>query len=92
MNTQLVNSIIQVVRALPNEEQAFLIETLNRLSQQKLDSEAESATTPAKTRPTHSTETLTTDDVWDIWQSLGDEAVQGMLENTSTQHDRYLSC
>lgn len=31
MNTQLVNSIIEVVRALPTEEQTALLETLNRL-------------------------------------------------------------
>ncbi|MBE9158190.1 hypothetical protein IQ265_15340 [Nodosilinea sp. LEGE 06152] len=33
MNTQLVNSIIEVVRALPMEEQTALLETLNRLYQ-----------------------------------------------------------
>ncbi|WOD40346.1 hypothetical protein [Nodosilinea sp. E11] len=33
MNTQLVNSIIEVVRALPTEEQTALLETLNSLFQ-----------------------------------------------------------
>ncbi|MGB3309692.1 MAG: hypothetical protein WBG32_08160 [Nodosilinea sp.] len=33
MNAQLVNSIIEVVRALPTEEQTALLEILNRLFQ-----------------------------------------------------------
>lgn len=88
MNTQLVNSIIQVVRALPTAEQTFLIQTLNQLFQQP-DTGPE--TSQIETQPTQQTEpTPATDDPWHIWQSLGDDAVPGTLESTSTRHDRYL--
>ncbi|MGB3201584.1 MAG: hypothetical protein WBA99_11815 [Nodosilinea sp.] len=48
MNTQLVNSIIEVVRALPTEEQAALLETLNRLFQPLRDGDAIAAIFPAQ--------------------------------------------
>ena len=89
MNTQLVKSIIQVVRALPTDEQTFLIQILNQLFQQP--STGPTTSQQAKINPTHQTESATAaDDPWQIWQSLGDDAVPGTLDNTSTRHDHYL--
>lgn len=92
MNTQLVNSIIQVVRSLPRAEQQLLIENLNQLllqptlsGSEQLDLEA-AADTP---EPTNS-EAAVNEEAWAIWQSLGDDAVSGQLENPSIHHDRYL--
>ena len=73
MNTQLVDSIIQVIQALPKAEQQMLIDQVNRIGESdtslvnEIDEEA-----------------------WNVWRSLGDDAVEGRLENTSIHHDRYL--
>jgi hypothetical protein len=92
MNTQLVDSIIQVVRALPRAEQTLLIESLNRLFHQETISESTGITEEAEItlQKTPNMETPNVEDAWAVWQSLGDDAVPGKLENTSTQHDRYL--
>jgi hypothetical protein len=82
MNTQLVESIIQVVQALPIAEQTLLIERLNRLSPQTFPSELPIAF-PAET------ETIDPE-AWEVWRSIGDDAVSGQLENPSVQHDQYL--
>lgn len=29
-------------------------------------------------------------EAWEVWQTLGDDAVEGKLENPSINHDRYL--
>lgn len=29
-------------------------------------------------------------EAWEVWRSLGDDAVEGKLENPSINHDRYL--
>jgi YhcG PDDEXK nuclease domain len=29
-------------------------------------------------------------EAWEVWQSLGDDAISGRLENPSVNHDRYL--
>jgi len=82
MNTQLVESIIQVVQALPQAEQLLLIERLNRLLPQ-----AESA----ELSPTLATKEEVIDpEAWEVWRTLGDDAVEGKLENPSINHDRYL--
>ncbi|WP_448572870.1 hypothetical protein [Trichothermofontia sp.] len=82
MNTQLVESIIQVVQALPKAEQPLLIERLNRLLPQVESSEPSPAAT---------TEEEDIDpEAWEVWQTLGDDAVEGKLENPSINHDRYL--
>lgn len=73
MNTQLVDSIVQVIRALPKAEQQMLIDRVNRIG--------ESDTTLVNEID---------EDAWKVWQSLGDDAVEGRLENTSINHDRYL--
>lgn len=70
MNTQLVDSIIQVIRALPKGEKQMLIDQLNRIEEADTNSINE--------------------DAWKVWQSLGDDAVAGRLENTSIHHDRYI--
>lgn len=80
MNTQLVDSIIQVVQALPQEEQQLLIERLNLLHQPKSTTVVE-ATGKASEQDS---------DAWEIWRTLGDDAVPGRLENPSVNHDRYL--
>lgn len=46
MNTHLVNSIIEVVRALPTEEQTALLTTLNRLFQPMGNGDAIAALAP----------------------------------------------
>lgn len=88
MNTQLVNAIIQVVWVLPADEQAFIIEALN----QSFDKPIHKTTAEAiatKTQATSPSPPPADDDAWEVWQSLGDDAVPGNLENASTQHDRY---
>jgi hypothetical protein len=82
MNTQLVESIIQVVQALPKAEQLLLIERLNRLLPQAKSSEPSPATTTE--------EEAIDPEAWEVWQTLGDDAVEGKLENPSINHDRYL--
>lgn len=82
MNIQLVESIIQVVQALPKAEQLLLIERLNRLSPQAESSELSPATTVE--------EDAIDPEAWAVWQTLGDDAVEGKLENPSINHDRYL--
>jgi hypothetical protein len=39
--------------------------------------------------PTPDEETIDPE-AWDVWRSLGDDAVEGKLENPSINHDRYL--
>jgi len=70
MNTQLVDSIIQVIQALPQAERKMLIDQLNRMVESDTNSINE--------------------DAWEVWRSLGDDAVAGRLENTSIYHDKYL--
>jgi hypothetical protein len=82
MNNQLVESIIQVVQALPKDEQILLIERLNRLLPQAKSPEL-SATLTTK-------EEVIDPEAWEVWQTLGDDAVEGNLENPSINHDRYL--
>lgn len=92
VNTQLVNSIIQVVRSLPRDEQQLLIESLNQLLLQPLTDES-GTSEPAATADTISdkdSEEPIDADAWAVWQSLGDSAVSGQLENPSVNHDRYL--
>jgi hypothetical protein len=92
VNTQLVNSIIQVVRSLPRDEQQLLIESLNRLLLQPLTDES-GTSEPAATADTISdkdSEEPIDADAWAVWQSLGDSAVSGQLDNPSVNHDRYL--
>jgi hypothetical protein len=82
MNTQLVESIIQVVQALPKAEQLLLIERLNRLLPPAESSEP-SPTLTIK-------EEVIDPEAWEVWRTLGDDAVEGKLENPSINHDRYL--
>ncbi len=82
MNTQLVESIIQVVQALPKAEQRLIIERLNRLLPPAQLSELLPATTTEQE--------LIDPEAWDVWQTLGDDAVEGKLENPSINHDHYL--
>ncbi|WP_448561839.1 hypothetical protein [Trichothermofontia sp.] len=81
MNTQLVESIIQMVQALPKAEQLLLIKRLNRLLPQAESSEPSPATT---------TEEDIDPEAWEVWRTLGDDAVEGKLENPFVNHDRYL--
>ena len=81
MNTQLVNSIVQVVQALPTDEQTALLAVLNRLIQPSV--------TPQVAGPSPAT-AESNDEAWAIWESLGDDAVPGTLDNASVYHDRYL--
>ncbi len=92
MNTQLVNSIIQVVRSLPRDEQQMLIESLNQLLLQPSSDES-NPSEPAETAdipPNEALEEPIDEDAWAVWQTLGDNAVSGQLENPSVNHDRYL--
>jgi hypothetical protein len=68
MNTQLVDSIIQIIQSLPKSEQNILREKLN----QAVASEAEPID----------------EEAWKVWETLGDDAVPGCLENSSI----YQSC
>jgi hypothetical protein len=77
MNTQLVESIILVVQALPQDEQTLIIERLNRPLNE------------ASAAPTAATEAIDPE-AWEVWRSLGDDAVEGKLKNPSINHDRYL--
>ncbi len=74
MNTQLVDSIVQIFQALPQAEQKLLMERLNSLF----------------TQPSSEDEEPIGEAAWDVWRSLGDDAVEGKLENPSINHDRYL--
>lgn len=85
MNTQLITSLIQVVQSLPSVEQKILIEQLNQLLietptdisiNEEIDEEID--------------EEMIDDEAWEMWRSLGDNAVSGKLKNTSINHDRYL--
>ncbi|NBD33259.1 MAG: hypothetical protein GVY17_09905 [Cyanobacteria bacterium] len=76
MNTQLINSIVQVVQSLSKEEQQTLITQLNTLAET-------SESTDELTQ-------LEQQDAWDVFLSLGEEASPGKLENPSVNHDRYL--
>lgn len=129
MNTQLVNSIVQVVRSLSEDEQTALLAVLNRLIQPSAtphvdrpnpatvepNSDSRSVqpavadatadkpgrhipvssnsitTVPSSEEvPSQPTKAVTVDEGWAIWESLGDDAVSGTLDNTSVYHDRYL--
>lgn len=74
MNTQLVDSIVQVFQSLPQAEQKLLMERLNSLF------------TPTQSNG----EEPISEAAWEVWRSLGDDAVEGKLENPSINHDRYL--
>lgn len=82
MNTKLIDSIVQVVQSLPKEEQTFLIKRLNSLFTQAQQAEQISLASPA--------EEPVDQEGWEVWRSLGDDAVPGRLENPSMNHDRYL--
>lgn len=82
MNTKLIDSIVQVVQSLPKEEQTFLIKRLNSLFTQAQQAEQTSLASPA--------EEPLDEEGWEVWRSLGDDAVPGRLENPSMNHDRYL--
>jgi hypothetical protein len=82
VNTQLVEFIIHVVQALPEAEQTLIIKQLNQILPQALASESSVVSL---------TDAETIDpDAWEVWRSLGDDAVSGQLENPSVNHDRYL--
>ncbi|MBW4622687.1 MAG: hypothetical protein KME17_25430 [Cyanosarcina radialis HA8281-LM2] len=89
MNAQLVDSIIQVVRALPKAEQKLLIERINLLA-----TEAQPTEEPLKQSEMTSTvapsQVPIDEEAWEVWRSLGDDAIPGNLENPSVNHDRYL--
>lgn len=74
MNTQLVDSIVQVFQALPQAEQKLLMERLNSFF----------------TSTQSENEEPISEEAWEVWRSLGDNAVEGKLENPSINHDRYL--
>ena len=84
MNTQLVDSILQVVKALPNEEKTLLIDRIHQLISPAVDSAEESKRVEA------STDSPVDPEAWAVWETFGDDAVPGQLENTSIHHDRYL--
>ena len=72
MNTQLVDSIVQVFQALPQAEQKILMERLNSLF------------TPTQSE----NEKPISEEAWEVWRSLGDDAIEGKLENPSINHDK----
>jgi hypothetical protein len=74
MNAKLVDSIIEMIHTLSAEEQTLLIQKLNLLLTQ----------TPSETMTSES------QDPWDIFLSIGNEAEPGKLENPSIEHDCYL--
>ncbi|OLP18512.1 hypothetical protein BST81_10560 [Leptolyngbya sp. 'hensonii'] len=80
MSTKLVDSIVQIVQSLSKEEQQELINRLNALMQ----------TVAAATSSAQEAEPEKQLDGWDVFLSLGDDAVEGKLENPSINHDRYL--
>ena len=87
----LVNSIIHIVQALLNAEQTFLIASLHHLFNQPTNSEPQIETVKStKAMDARSDHRANPENAWAIWQSLGDDAVSGRLENTSINHDRYL--
>jgi hypothetical protein len=80
MNSKLVDSIVQIVQSLSAEEQQVLINRLNTLMQ----------TSEAKTNLSRESEQAEPLDGWNVFLSLGEDAVEGNLENPSINHDRYL--
>jgi len=76
MNTQLVNSILQLVQSLSKDEQEILITKLNTIIETPELSDSETQEDKK--------------DAWDIFLSLGEEATTGRLENPSVNHDHYL--
>lgn len=94
MNAQLVNSIIQVVRALPQAEQKVLIDSLNRLSTPTPIAEKQPEDSAKKDLAIAASsavgEAPMDEDAWELWRSLGDDAVSGRLKNPSINHDQYL--
>jgi hypothetical protein len=89
MNKHLVNSIIQVIRALPKAEQQLLIDGLNQVSTQPQPNSEysdESEILLAK----ELTPDCADEEAWQVWQSLGDDALPGHLKNSSIHHDQYL--
>ncbi|MEM7773487.1 MAG: hypothetical protein AAF327_23655 [Cyanobacteria bacterium P01_A01_bin.37] len=86
MNTQLVNSIIQMVRSLPEAEQKMLVKQVNQLFFQSSSHQEDSMDMRVSKDPEESID----EEAWAIWQSIGDDAVSGTLDNPSIHHDRYL--
>ncbi|NJL57048.1 hypothetical protein HC928_19300 [bacterium] len=86
MNTQLVESIIQMVQALPQAEQILLIERLNQLLSKV---ESSDLSPPPTMAPPIMAEEIDLE-AWEVWRTLGDDAVESKLENPSINHDRYL--
>jgi hypothetical protein len=76
MNTQLINSIVQMVQSLSKDEQQTLITKLNTLAD--------------TSESTDQSTNLEQKDAWDVFLSLGEEATPGQLDNPSVHHDRYL--
>lgn len=79
MNTQLVDSIVKVVQALPQAEKILLRERLNLLfSEPPTQEEFSGSPLDAEVVDAEALE---------LWRSLGDDAASGCLENPSVNHD-----
>ncbi|NMG59374.1 hypothetical protein E1H12_12820 [Geitlerinema sp. P-1104] len=96
MNSKLVDSIIEMIHSLPEDEQQTVVAKLN----QTIPSPPVSANNPpilseniddsANNPPILSENTDTTEDAWEVFATLGDDAIPGKLDNPSIHHDRYL--
>jgi hypothetical protein len=72
MNIKLIDSLIQVVRSLPEIEQRALVHQLNQLI--------------SKPAPeTSSQEESIDDNAWEVWRSLGDDTVAEKSQNAAQQ-------
>jgi hypothetical protein len=77
LNTQLVDSLVQVILALPIAERA------------SLEAKLEAKLTVAA-REAEPSENPWTEEAIEDFLALGQHAVPGRLKNTSINHDRYL--
>lgn len=82
MNTQLVDSIIQLIQTLPKPEQNILIEKLNQLGKQT-QTIPENTAELKNDKAVASIQESIDQEAWEVWHSLGDDAVPGCL-NLST--------
>ncbi len=78
MNTRLIHSIVQLVQTLSLEEQQFLVDQLIR--------QIALARTPSES----DLNIISTQDSWDVFLSIGQEAKLGRLKDAAIHHDRYL--
>lgn len=81
MNSQLVDSIIDVIHSLPEAEQQALVAKLNQ---------AMPSSPVGSKNPPILMENTDNEDAWEVFATLGDDAIPGKLDNPSLHHNKSI--